>query len=160
MPRVRLAASRTAANASGRRSSSDSPLLYRSRSSTVSCISSSSVSSLKSSSSAFTALAYASSRRRVRPSPTRRTFSSTEATYALHLSVLPVRTLLDRERNSHNASGLARCFPENGRRWAPPPGRRPSARRAGSRSAAELAAGRRHLLQFLGLLIERDHTVV
>src|SRR6185312_1199694 len=51
---------------------------------TVSCASSSSVSSLKSSSRALTAFAYASSRRRVRPSPTRRTFSRTEATDALH----------------------------------------------------------------------------
>ena len=47
MPRVRLEASRTAANASGSRSSSDSPFEYRSRSSTVSFFSSSSVSVLE-----------------------------------------------------------------------------------------------------------------
>lgn len=82
---MRFDASRTAANASGSRSSSVSPAAKRLRKSAVSSRNSSSVRSLKLGSRALIALAWFCRRLRVRPSPTRKTFSSTEATEFLHL---------------------------------------------------------------------------
>src|SRR3712207_5620366 len=101
-PRVRVAASRTTAKASGRRWSRVSPSSRRSLNSSVLARSSASVRSAVSSASDSTASAILFSRRRILPSPARRIFENTTGPgYAVsgagsgHLTISPVAHDLD-----------------------------------------------------------------
>src|SRR3954447_26713398 len=99
-PSVRLAASRTVANASGSRSSRLSPSASRARNFSVSSRSSASDSPTKSSSRAFTCAARPSNRLRVRPSPARRSLSTIFTTLRL-----PSTHPRDPRRTSRRTSG-------------------------------------------------------
>src|SRR3954465_9120817 len=99
-PSVRLAASRTAANASGSRSSRLSPSAIRARNLSVSSRSSASDSPTKSSSRAFTCEARPSNRLRVRPSPARMSLSTIFTTLRL-----PSTHPRDPRRTSRRTSG-------------------------------------------------------